>query len=304
MKAYNVLDGKLSLESCKIPIAQEDQHLIKVEAIGLNRADLLQIGGLYNSPDGSTIPGLEVAGTVVGTNKKVAALLTSGGFAEYVCVKKALTLDIDDLDPAIAASLPEALTTCYLNLIRLGNLESAKSVLIHGGASGIGTFAIQIAKHYGVEVITSSSRQENISRCKELGASDVINYKNDFAEKYQNHFDLILDILGAEYLTQNMKTLRKYGRLVSIAVMNGAIAEINMAQLLMKNIQLIGSTLRSQSDACKVDLIKCVQTDLMPLIKNKSITPTIDSVFTFDKMDDALARMKAGTHFGKILVTV
>lgn len=304
MKAYHAIDHKLSLKQCDFPKPKDDEYLIKIHAIGLNRADLLQLEGSYNSPDGSNILGLEVAGTVVGDGKRVAALLTSGGFAEYVCAKKSLTLDIGDMDFVEAASLPEALTTCYLNLIKLGGLKTAKNVLIHGGSSGIGTFGIQIAKYYGAQVIASSSKPHNIELCKELGADDVINYKDEFSAQYKNYFDLILDILGASHLKQNMAALNKYGRIVSIAVMNGSVAEINMAQLLMKNISLIGSTLRSQPDEEKYNLVKSVQEELMPLISNRTIKPVIDSIYLFDKAHDALAKMKSGSHFGKIVITV
>ncbi|MCE2993348.1 MAG: NAD(P)H-quinone oxidoreductase [Alphaproteobacteria bacterium] len=304
MKTYKAVDNRLSLETCNIPEPTDDEYLIKVKAIGLNRADLLQLKGLYNAPDGSNSLGLEVSGVVVGEGKQVAALLPSGGFSEYVCVKKALTLDIENYDLIEAASIPEAFTTCYLNLVKLGDLQNARTVLIHGGSSGIGTFAIQIAKHYGADVVTSSSKPMNIIRCKDLGASDVINYKNSFPEHYKNHFDLIMDILGASHLKQNMSALKKYGSMVTIAVMNGAVGEINMAQLLMKNLKLIGSTLRSQPDEKKYSLIRSVQKDLIPLLHNGAVKPVIDSVYTFDKMDEALEKMESGTHFGKIIVTV
>lgn len=305
MRAYEVTDSQLRLTELPIPKPQDDEVLIKVAAIGLNRADILQIDGRYPSPDGSSVPGLEVSGVVDGSVDKVCALLQSGGLAEYVCAKKAHLIHLpNDYGLVSAAGLPEALATCYLNLIKIGQIYAGQKILIHGGSSGIGSMAIQIAAAYGLYVVTSVSNDAKSTQCQNLGANEVINYNDLFEQRYKNQFDIVLDILGGDYVSKNLTALKPGGKLISIAVMAGKDATINVAQILMKNLTVIGSTLRPKPDNFKAELIHSINDEIMPLIYSGKIRPVIDSISTFGAMDIAINRMKSRSHFGKILITL
>ena len=288
----------------EIPKPNPDEVLLKVKAIGLNRADILQGDGLYPSPDGSVVPGMEVSGETDG--KSFCALLTSGGFAEYVVVNKRLLMPIPkNIDMIQAAALPEALITCWLNLFELGGIEKAKSILIHGGSSGIGTFAIQIAKALNKKVYTSVGSDDKIERCRRLGADQVCNYHEDFVQiiKEKGGMDLVLDILGGEYFSKNLSCLNQSGKLILIAMMDGSNSLVNLASILMKNLQILGSTLRSKSIDDKASLVDSVIKNLYPYMENAKIVPQIDSIYKFADFAQAFARMRSRKHFGKIIIT-
>lgn len=309
MKAYVVEEGKLVLKKLPKPTPKNENHvIIKVKAFGLNRADLLQIEGLYPAPDNSSIPGLEVVGILEGTEHRVAALTPSSAWAEYVSVDRRHIIKIaDTIDDAAAAALPEAFVTCYLNLFKLGDIENRSSVLIHGASSGIGTTAIQIAKILGKEVFATIGSDEKLERTKfKLKLDSIFNYKNNaWVEviKDKGGVDLVLDILGGSYTSSNINVLRKYGKLLQIAVMDGSKGEVNVASILMKNLSIIGSTLRSKSDDEKAELVSEASKKLIPLV-DKGFKPIVDSIYQFDDITSAIERLQSREHFGKIVVFV
>jgi NADPH:quinone reductase len=308
MKQLQVVEpGVIALKEVKIPQPLVDEVLVKVSYAGLNRADLFQIEGKYSSPDGSNALGLEISGIRQDTGEPVCALLTSGGFSEYVVVNKDHLMPIPlGLNLREAASLPESLITSFLNLVHIGRVNSSKKVLIHGGSSGVGSTAIQLSSSMGASTFTTigSGDPMKIAKCKDLGALEVFNYKEDF-NTYINDaggVDIILDILGSEYLTKNLSCLRKYGKLICIALMSGTIAQINFAQILMRNITITGSTLRSKTKDEKALLIKRLIERIYPLIETKEIKPVIDSEYTLDNIFCAIERMKSSMHIGKIII--
>lgn len=307
MKAYVIDEGKVVLRTVPKPVAKDNEVLIKVHAFGLNRADLLQIDGLYPAPDNSNIPGLEVFGILENTGERVAALLPSSAWAEYVAVDKCHIIKIPDvLDDAAAAALPEALVTCWLNLFKLGDIESAKSVLVHGATSGIGSTAIQIAKIYGKEVYGTIGIDEKLERTKfKLSTQNIFNYGSaNWAEKIKEHggVELVLDILGGAHTTNNISVLNKGGRLIQIAVMGGSKSEINIASVLMKNLKIIGSTLRSKNADEKALLIQEVNEILLPKLLEHNFRPMVDSIYKFEELTLAIERLNSRMHFGKVVV--
>ena len=294
------------ISTAEIPKPNFDEVLLKVKAIGLNRADILQSEGLYPSPNISNVPGLEVSGDIEGNAVSVCALVASGGFSEYVLVKKRHIMPIPkNLDVIQAAALPEALITCWLNLFELGGIENAESVLIHGGSSGIGTFAIQIAKALNKKVYSSVGSDDKIEKCKELGADGVFNYHKDYVQMIKGNggVDIILDILGGEYFSKNLSCLNQSGKLILITIMDGSNSIANLAAILMKNLQIFGSTLRSKPTDEKAMLVDSVIKNLYPYIENGKIVPQIDSIYKFEDFEQALNRMRSRKHFGKIIIT-
>ncbi len=307
MRHWQIIDNKLELKTTEIPKAKRSYALIKVSAIGINRADTLQIKGLYPSPDGSVVPGLEVSGTIVGTDKKVCALLTSDGFAEYVRVPEQHVLPIPSSYNLVeAAALPEALITTFLNIFCLGKLKQGEYVLIHGATSGIGSFAVKLCKAYGANVFSSVGSDEKIEICGNLGADSIFNYTGDWVDNIKRigGVDLLLDILGGDYFDKNISVMNKNGRIITIAVMDSAKAQVNAASILMKNLIIQGSTLRSKSKDKKATLIRQAIRNLHPLIERNMIKPEIDSVHSFVDLPKAIERLESRKHFGKIVVTV
>lgn len=299
--------NEVVIKSVDIPKAGEDEILLRVNAIGLNQADLLQSEGLYQMPNGLNVPGLEISGTDPQTNQSYCALLNGGGFSEYVLVNKKNLMPIpNNLNVIDAASIPEALITCWLNLFALGDIKNAESLLIHGGSSGIGTYAIQIAKAFNKTVFSSVGLDAKLNKCKALGADYVFNYNDNYVTliKDYNGVDVVLDILGGESFAKNLRCLKQNGRLILLAVMTGTTSTINLSSILLKNLKIIGSTLRSKSIEEKASLIKSVIKELYPLIENGKIKPQIDSIFKFDDFKEAFNRMKSRNHFGKILITI
>lgn len=295
--------------------------LIKVAACGVNRADMYQAEGTYLPPEGvSNILGLEVSGEIVKIGSsvkslkigdKVCALLQGGGYSEYVSVTEWRVLPIPiGYDIIKAAAFPEAVFTSYLNLLEIGRLSPKDSVLIHGGASGVGTIALQIAKIFANKVFTTAGSEIKCNLCEKLGATKAINYKEqDFVKEIKKAndnygVDLILDIVGGEYFQKNLKLLNKYGRLISIAFINGAKQEINLTPLLMKNITWTGSTLRSKSEQKIYELSKSIHSVIWPIIEEGKINPIIDSVYKFDDAKKAHDKMKNFSNAGKMLLIV
>ena len=305
MRQWKIIDKKLVLSHSEIPTPKEGHRIIKVNAIGVNRADALQIQGLYPSPDNSNVPGLEVSGTLNG--KEVCALITSGGYAEYINVPSNQIFPIPKTYNSIeAAALPEALITCYLNIFKIAKFRAGNTILIHGATSGIGNFAIKLCTAFGAKVYGSVGSAEKIEKCSSLGADYIFNYNTDWANdlKQRGGVDIVLDILGGNNFEKNISALNKNGKLISIAVMTGAQANINLASVLMKNLTIIGSTLRSQSPEQKADLIKNATAELYSLIETKNIKPIIDSVYNFEDAPQAIAHLESRNHFGKIVIKV
>jgi NADPH:quinone reductase len=305
MRQWKIIDTQLVLSHSEIPTPKESHRIIKVKAIGVNRADALQIQGLYPSPDNSNVPGLEISGILNG--KEVCALITSSGYAEYVSVPESQILPIPKTYNTIeAAALPEALITCYLNIFKIAKLQANNTILIHGATSGISSFAIKLCKAFGANVYGSVGGDDKIAKCSSLGADYIFNYNNDWLNdlKQRGGVDIVLDILGGSNFEKNISVLNKNGKLISIAVMTGSQANINLASVLMKNLSIVGSTLRSQSPEQKSELIKTAVTELYSLIEAKNIKPTIDSIYNFEDAPKAIERLESRQHFGKIIIKI
>lgn len=315
--------GCLKIGKVNEPEVGKNQLKIAVKAAGINRADILQRMGLYPSPPGvSEIIGLEVSGQIVemGENidgfsigDRVMALLAGGGYAEYVIVDQGSVMRIPDkIDFVQAAGIAEVFLTAYQAMFLLGNLKSGEVVLIHAGASGVGTAAIQLAKEKGAKVIVTAGNDEKIDFCKKLGADFCINYKTDsnFDElvmRYTNNkgADLIIDFIGADYMTRNINAAGLDGRIVMLAFMSGAKADgVNLSKILMKRLTFIGSTLRSRTDAYKTNLTQSFTKDFLDLFNQGKLKPIIDSVYLWDKVDEAHERMGKNLNIGKIILKV
>lgn len=311
----------LAVTEVPTPALDADSVLIEIHATAVNRADLLQRRGLYPPPPGeSDIIGLEAAGVIVakGANVKnwqigarVFCLLGGGGYAEYVAVHQDMLLPIPaHLSFEQAAAIPEAFYTAFVNLFREGDLKAGELVLIHAGASGVGTAAIQLAHHAGAQVFVTAGSDDKIRRCLELGASGGINYKTeDFAARVTalappSGVDVILDCVGGEYLHQNLALLRPQGRLVLIGLLGGAKAEIDLTLILRKRLRLIGSVLRSRSRAEKIAITAAFKEKVLPLFIAQQIHPVIDSVYPLAAAGPAHEHVAANKNFGKVVLQV
>ena len=279
---------------------------IIVKAIGVNRADLLQLKGKYNSPDGSVTPGLEVSGIRHDTGERVAALLTSGGYAyEVIADQKQLFHIPEDYSFVEAAALPQALVASWYNLFVLGNLQKNQSIVIHGGASGVGSLVLQIAARKCARVYTTAQNINKLSFTNKFNNCSIFSYDNFFHEiKNLEQVDLILDVLGGKYLNKNLELTKRNGKIISFAVMEGKVAEINLARLLVRNISLIGSTIRNKSINEKINLISNVKENLMPLIFQGEVQPIIDKVFNFKDYNDAHRYLEERKNIGKVILKI
>ena len=307
---------KVSTRSCPEP--ESGQVLIKVAFAGVNRPDALQRAGLYRPPrDASDLPGLEAAGEVVKIGKAVSgvsvgdnvcALLPGGGYAEYATTQAAHCLPIPDgFSLKQAACLPETFFTVWSNVMLRGGLKAGESFLVHGGSSGIGTTAIQLANKVGARVFATAGSNEKLSACIRLGAEVGINYKEkDFVEEIKKigGVDVILDMVGGDYISKNLKCLNDDGRLVQIAFLQGSKVEVNFAQLMMRRLTFTGSTLRPQSNFQKAQIANDLAEKVWPLLRNGSIEPEIDSEFPLSDASEAHRRMESSAHIGKIVLKV
>ncbi len=304
-----------------IPGPGENHVLIKVAAAGINRPDIMQRKGLYPPPPGaSDIPGLEIAGTVVALGTKVVnlmegdrvcALVTGGGYAEYCLAVDALCLPLPDNFSFIqAAALPEAFFTIWSNVFDSAKLLAEEFILIHGGSSGIGTTAIQLAKAFGAKVIITAGSDAKCKFCLQLGADAAINYnEQDFVEAIHQltenrGVDVILDMVGGDYFPRNLKCMADNARLQQIAVQNGPKAEINLLTLMLKRLRISGSTLRARDNAFKAQIAKKLFEQVWPLLICGQIKPVIDSTFALADAAKAHDRMESSQHIGKIILTV
>lgn len=300
-----------------VPLPSAGQVLIEVAWAGVNRPDALQRAGLYKAPPGaSDLPGLECSGRIaalgpgvsgLSVGDEVCALLPGGGYAEYVTCPAAHVLPIPEgISLRDAAGLPETCFTVWSNVVSRGGLKAGERFLVHGGSSGIGTTAIQIARALGARVFATAGSAEKCAVCADLGAV-AINYREtDFVEVLQAEggADLILDMVGGSYIARDLKALADDGRLMFIAFLQGAKAEINFSQIMMRRLTVTGSTLRPQSDAAKAAIARDLRTHVWPMVTAEKLRVLVDSEFALADAAKAHARMEAGAHIGKILLRV
>ncbi len=301
------------------PDIKADEVLIRASAAGVNHADLLQRRGLYPPPPGaSAVLGLEVAGLVEQVGKKVntwsvgdrvCALLAGGGYAEYVAVKASHCLPVpDSLSDVEAAALPEAVASCWSNLHQRAHLSRGESLLMHGGSSGIGSIAIQMAKLMGATVITTVGDTQKQRFCEGLGADLAINYKTqDYVAESQAFLgrgvDVIVDIVGGEYVARNIALAAPEGRIVNIAHLQGAEVTVNLATIMLKRLTLTGSTLRARSDDYKAALIEEIQQRVWPWLEKGALEPVVEATYDLDAAEQAHMLMHSSRHKGKIVLT-
>lgn len=307
----------LFVNETPIPEPGSKEILVQVKAAGVNRPDLSQRAGYYPPPPGaSPILGLEIAGIVSkrGVDVKkwklgdtVCGLTNGGGYAEYCTVPEGQCLPIPQgLNFIEAASLPETYFTVWGNLFMRTHLKSGESILIHGGSSGIGSCAIQLAKAIGAHVITTVGSREKAAFCKSLKADEIINYKeqNFFSLLKSKGVDVVLDIIGGEYFEKNFLLLKEEGRLVQVACMHGSSAIIDLNRLHFKRLTILGSTLRAQSTEAKASIARELLHNVWPLLEKKIIKPVVTAIFPLAKASDAHKLMESSQHCGKIVLTI
>ncbi len=304
-----------------VPRPGEDEVLVRVTAAGINRADIMQRNGHYPPPAGaSDVLGLEVSGTVAAIGDgvigwepgtPVCGLVTGGGYAEYCLVPAPQCLPVPpNVDLVDAAALPEACLTVWTNVFERGRLQAGECVLIHGGSSGIGTTAIQLARLVGARVLVTAGSGDKCAACVDLGAERAINYReSDFAAEVKDAtdgrgVDVILDMVGGPYLAANLDSLAKDGRVVVIGLMGGTRAQVNLATLMSRRLFLTGSTLRARSVAEKSAVREAVQKHVWPWVTDGSFRPVVSARFPLDKVTQAHQLMESSQHIGKILLTL
>jgi NADPH2:quinone reductase len=307
-------------ETRPVPAPGTNEILIRVAVAGVNRPDVAQRSGTYPPPPGaSDLPGLEVAGEVValgeGASKyqpgdKVMSLVSGGGYAQYCVAHESIAMAVPTgLSMLEAGATPETLMTVWHNVFERGALKTGETLLIHGGSSGIGTMAIQLAKAFGARTIVTVGSKDKADACLRLGADHAINYKTqDFVTEVKAltgaGADLILDMVGGDYIEKNYDAAAIEGRIVQIAFLSGAKATVNFAKLMVKRLHHTGSTLRPRSVADKIAMVRAIEASVLPLMRQGRIKPLIDSSFPLDKAADAHRRMETGAHIGKIVLTV
>jgi putative PIG3 family NAD(P)H quinone oxidoreductase len=307
-------------ETRAVPQPGPGEILIKVAAAGVNRPDVAQRSGSYPPPPGaSDLPGLEVAGVVValgeGTGKhrigdKVMSLVAGGGYAQYCIAPDAQAMTVpDNFSMAEAGATAETLMTVWHNVFERGNLQPGETLLIHGGSSGIGTMAIQLAKALGSKVIVTVGSQAKADACLKLGADHAINYRTeDFVARVKEitgeGVELILDMVGGDYVDKNYDAAAIEGRIVQIAVLNGVKATVNVSKIMRKRLHHTGSTLRPRSAADKAAMVKAIEANVLPLLRAGTVKPLMDSSFPLEQAADAHRRMETSEHIGKIVLVV
>ena len=311
---------KLAYESVAIPTPKANEVLVQVHAFGINRPDILQRQGLYPMPKGVTpVPGLEVAGivTAVGSEvtqfqvgDQVCGLTNGGGYAEYCVVPESQTLTIPQgLSFVQAAAIPETFFTVWANVFEMGKAKAGETLLVHGGTSGIGTTALMLANALGLKTFATVGSDEKVQAISHL--TTAINYKTQNFEQViqaatdNGGVDVILDIVGAPYLEQNLNLLRRDGRLVYIAFLGGAKAkEVKLGQIMMKRLTITGSTMRARTTEEKATITEGLKTHVWPLLAQGQCIPMIYQTFNFEQIQDAHAALDTGEHVGKVVVEV
>lgn len=308
----------LHLAERPVPVPGPGQVVLKVAYAGVNRPDALQRAGLYNPPAGaSDLPGLEASGTIAACGagvlglqqgQQVCALLPGGGYAEYAVTQAAHCLPVPNgFDLKQAACLPETFFTVWSNVFQRGGLKAGERFLLHGGSSGIGTTAIQLARAFGARVFTTAGSDAKCRACLDLGAERAVNYREtDFVPIMQGEggADVILDMVGGDYIARNLDALADDGRLVQIAFLQGPKTSLNFTQVMTRRLTLTGSTLRPQSDVAKARIAASLLSQVWPLLSAGRIAPVIDSCFDLDQAAQAHARMETSTHIGKIVLRI
>jgi len=313
--------GPESLVPVRRPIPQpgHGELLIRVAAAGVNRPDVMQRAGGYPAPPGaSDIPGLEVSGSVVACGPgierfklgdSVCALVTGGGYAEYCAAPEVQCLPFPQgYSAAEAGALPETFFTVWTNLFERGRLQPGERLLVHGGSSGIGTAAIQLTTAMGIRVFATAGSDKKCAACRDLGAELAVNYRTeDFVAAVKSAtggkgVDVVLDMVGGDYVQRNLSCLRPEGRLIQIAFLGGAETELNLMPLMLKRLTITGSTLRAQSVASKGRIAAALEKEAWPLLSARTIAPVIDSSFALADAAQAHARMESSAHIGKILL--
>ena len=308
----------LQVKQRSIPIPRQGEVLIKLAYAGINRPDVLQRSGSYNPPKGaSDLPGLEGAGIIsaIGSGvfewkvgDEVCALLPGGGYAEYAVTPSPHCLPIPKgLSLKEAACLPETFFTVYSNIFQRGGLKAGEKFLVHGGSSGIGTTAIQMAHLFGARVFATAGSEKKCQVCKDLGAERVINYHNEIFEDVLQVYggvDVILDMVGGTYIQRNLKSLADDGRLVQIAFLESAKADLNLIQMMTRRLSITGSTLRPQNDLVKQRIAEGLQKHIWPHLASGRIAPIMDSEFPLAEAAKAHTRMETSEHIGKIVLKI
>ena len=301
-----------------MPVPAAGQVLIRLAYAGVNRPDALQRAGLYNPPpDASDLPGLEGAGEIAALGEgvsgwsmgdRVTALFPGGAYAEYALTDARHALPVPGgmaLDRA--AALCETFFTVWSNVFMRGGLKAGERFLVHGGSSGIGTTAIQLAHHFGARVFATAGSDEKCEACRALGAEVAINYRDqDFVARMQGEggANLILDMVGGEYIQRNLKSLADDGRLVQIAFLQGPKVQLNLVQLMTRRLTITGSTLRPQSALAKSRIADALRSEVWPLLAAGRIGPVMDSEFALEEAAAAHARMESSAHIGKIVLKI
>ena len=308
-------------ETRAVPAPGAGEILIKVAAAGVNRPDVAQRSGAYPPPPGaSDLPGLEVAGEVAALGAgavrhklgdKVMSLVAGGGYAQYCIAQDAQAMAVPSaLSMLEAGALPETLMTVWHNVFERGALKPGETLLVHGGSSGIGTMAIQLAKAFGSKVIVTVGSEQKAEACLKLGADRAINYKtDDFVAAVKaatggTGAQVILDMVGGDYIERNYEAAAIDGRLVQIAFLGGPKANVNFAKLMMKRLHHTGSTLRPRSNADKAAMVAAIEAKVMPLLRDGRVKPLMDSTFPLANAADAHRRMETSEHIGKIVLAV
>lgn len=305
----------------ELPAIGDSDVLIEVAYAGVNRPDVAQRMGRYNAPAGaSPVLGLEVSGTIAAAGKAVShwkvgdaicALTPGGGYAEFAVTPAAHCLPIPKgLTPLEAAALPENFFTVWVNVFDTCRLKAGESFLVHGGSSGIGLAAIQLAKAFGATVFTTAGNDEKVGFCKRMGADHAINYRtHDFESEIsgivgKRGIDVILDMVGGDYINKNLRLLATEGRLGFIAFLQGAKAEVDFARVMLKRQTITGSTLRARPDAQKAAIARSLQEKVWPLLERGEVRPVIHEVFPLEKVAEAHRLMESSRHIGKIMLEV
>jgi putative PIG3 family NAD(P)H quinone oxidoreductase len=308
-------------ESRPVPEPAAGEILVKVSAAGVNRPDAMQRMGLYPPPPGATdIPGLEIAGEVVACGPGVTrwkngdvvmALVIGGGYAEYCLAHETHALPVPpNLSPVEAGAIPETFFTVWHNVFERGRLAAGETLLVHGGSSGIGTTAIQLAKAFGARVITTAGSAEKCAACVKLGADVAVNYKTeDFVAATKEATgkrgaDVILDMIGGDYINRNFEAAAVDGRIVQIAFQSSSRAHVDFIRLMLKRLTHTGSTLRARAVADKGAIAAAVEAQALPLIAAGKVRPVIDSTFGLKDAAAAHARLDSSAHIGKIVLTL
>jgi NADPH:quinone reductase len=311
----------LVAEQRPCPRPQAGEILLKVAAAGVNRPDVMQRQGLYPPPPGAPdIPGLELAGTVVERGagaarftlgNTVCALVTGGGYAEYAVAHESCALPVPArLSMVEAAAIPETFFTVWHNVFERGGLKSGETLLVHGGSSGIGTTAIQLAKAFGARVIVTAGSAEKCQRCLALGADYAVNYRSeDFVAAAKaatggKGVEVVLDLVGGDYIERNYEAAAVEGRIVQIAFQGGPRANVDFRRLMLKRLHHTGSTLRARSVNEKAAIAQAIEQQVWPLIAAGKVKPVIDRTFPLEQAGAAHALMETSSHIGKIVLTL